>query len=581
MIVKNSKTGETLDLDSVKHFPIKEFPHIVICENTMIVNTRTKNILNPTVRHTGYCEIYLGAKKEKKCFFVHVLVATYFIPNPENKPIVNHKDSDRKNNKISNLEWATASENGLHSFKCNPNRKRTNKIIYKIDKDTNEILEEFSSLKEAGEKVGVAYQNISGVLHGKHTLAGGFKWKFKDEKREQDKYEKDESLIWKPIPDYPDYEVSENGDVFSFKTNLLLSLQETPDGYIKTGIINSKNERKSVAVHILVASAFHPNPNNYPIVNHINGDKSDNFYTNLEWCSFKQNSHHALVTGLLTITRAVCQFTEKGEFKEKYNSISEASKETSTSYDFILDVCQGLYLTYKKMIWRYENECIKNEDGTYKIKDNRVNKKRRQVCQFEITGEYIAKHDSIAEASQSEGMPTKSIISVCKFRLKDDGAFIWRYIEDCKKINDDKYLLIDQNNLKPQEERKHEQYYNSAGNLCTTKNIYNKPVCKFDLEFKFISVYESIKDTNLSRISEVCRQKLKTSGGFIWRYVSDCVYMGNGIYKFENIAENSDEKESNMISEEIHDDFEESEEIDEELNNFKDFQYYGEKEFKE
>ena len=63
-----------------------------------------------------YIRVNLRRDNISKCFSVHRLVATVFIPNPENKPEVNHIDGDRKNNYASNFEWCNASENALHAL---------------------------------------------------------------------------------------------------------------------------------------------------------------------------------------------------------------------------------------------------------------------------------------------------------------------------------------------------------------------------------------------------------------------------------------------------------------------------------
>ena len=89
----------------------------------------------------GYLYVALCKKRFYKNFFVHRLVATAFIKNPKNKSDVNHKDSNRSNNLLSNLEWCTRSENIKHGFlfgNCrqdgekNNSSKLTNKIVTEI-----------------------------------------------------------------------------------------------------------------------------------------------------------------------------------------------------------------------------------------------------------------------------------------------------------------------------------------------------------------------------------------------------------------------------------------------------------------
>lgn len=65
----------------------------------------------------GYRRVNFFQNKKRKHFSIHQLVAIHFIPNPDNKPVVNHLDGNKLNNKSSNLEWATRSENDLHAYK--------------------------------------------------------------------------------------------------------------------------------------------------------------------------------------------------------------------------------------------------------------------------------------------------------------------------------------------------------------------------------------------------------------------------------------------------------------------------------
>ena len=128
---------------------IPEFPKYKISNYGNIRNE--KKILNQTIIQGGYSSIHLNNEKNKnKKFLVHVLVALSFIPNPENKPTVNHKDHNKLNNNIDNLEWATSKEQNMHR------RKSTNGMagarpVWRIDKKTNEKLEKYISMQLAIE----------------------------------------------------------------------------------------------------------------------------------------------------------------------------------------------------------------------------------------------------------------------------------------------------------------------------------------------------------------------------------------------------------------------------------------------
>lgn len=114
-----------------------------------------------------------GARKRVQ---VHRLVATIYVPNPNGKLEVNHKDGNKKNCHASNLEWVTSSENGLHSFRegLNP----TTHAVLQIDSKTDEVIERFSSIADAKRKLGKPSLSISAVCTGKNKTAGGFKWRY-------------------------------------------------------------------------------------------------------------------------------------------------------------------------------------------------------------------------------------------------------------------------------------------------------------------------------------------------------------------------------------------------------------------
>ncbi len=96
----------------------KQIEKYIIYPNGEVVNIKLNKILKPyTHKKNGYQIIKLCINGKKHAFLLHRLVANSFIPNPENKPEVNHKNGIKTDNTIYNLEWATKSENELHKVR--------------------------------------------------------------------------------------------------------------------------------------------------------------------------------------------------------------------------------------------------------------------------------------------------------------------------------------------------------------------------------------------------------------------------------------------------------------------------------
>ncbi|GAA4391717.1 NUMOD4 domain-containing protein [Hymenobacter koreensis] len=111
--------------------------------------------------------------------------------------------------------------------------------------------------------------------------------------------------LWKDIPGYDGvYQVSTFGRIRSFsKVNardgrLHIRRPGLTNGYYKVCLYDKHSKVKAISVHKLVATAFIPNPNDYPVINHIDCNKLNNNINNLEWCTRKHNTQHAVRMGL-------------------------------------------------------------------------------------------------------------------------------------------------------------------------------------------------------------------------------------------------------------------------------------------
>jgi hypothetical protein len=136
--------------------------------------------LKPTKDKWGYYGVNLwkGGKNTRKK--VHRLVAEAFLPNPNNLRYINHKDEDKANNSVENLEWCTSSYNNTYGSRVDRMRLAKFKPVEQLTKD-GKVVARFESLMQAEAITGIKASNISkvakGGIYGFNT-AGGYKWRF-------------------------------------------------------------------------------------------------------------------------------------------------------------------------------------------------------------------------------------------------------------------------------------------------------------------------------------------------------------------------------------------------------------------
>ena len=155
---------------------ISEYPNYAVSDEGYVKNIKTGRVLKPGDNTWGYLCVNLCKNGKQKTTKVHRLVAEAFIPNPDNKPQVNHIDGDKTNNHIYNLEWCTASENTTHSY-YNINTKLI-KPVKGVNIKTGEELT-FKSTREASRN-GFNHSHISKCCRGDYGFKShkGYRWKY-------------------------------------------------------------------------------------------------------------------------------------------------------------------------------------------------------------------------------------------------------------------------------------------------------------------------------------------------------------------------------------------------------------------
>lgn len=176
--------------------------------------------------------------------------------------------------------------------------------------------------------------------------------------------------IWKDIPDYPKYQVSNMGNVRSLDymhTGEIKNLCfDIVNGYSIVLLYNDEG-RKSKKVHRLVAEAFIPNPDNLPMINHKDENPGNNVVSNLEWCDAKYNNNYGTSRERMSeklrgkkrpdvaerFSQKVLQFTLDGKLVKEWPSAMECSRN-GFNQGHITECCGGKRKKHKGFIWKYK-----------------------------------------------------------------------------------------------------------------------------------------------------------------------------------------------------------------------------------
>lgn len=226
-----------------------------------------------------------------------------------------------------------------------------------------------------------------------------------------------ENEIFKDSPVYPEnYLVSNQGRVITKKTGLSRKFRKTQDGYYDVGLWG-QGKNKTVRVHRLIAEAFIPNPEGLKVINHIDGEKTNNHATNLEWSTVRDNTRHSYLNGLQKSLKGVnhgrSKFTSEQivqvcELLDKETPQKEIAEETGVSKRTIESISAGVNWTHISKDYRF---FMKRSEGNYSEND------KIKVCDF------LEKGVSIPEVAKKTGVPVRIVQNV-------DRGYYWTDISN-------------------------------------------------------------------------------------------------------------------------------------------------------
>ena len=149
---------------------VNGYSNYFITEDGFIISKKTNKVVKTTKSNSGYETVVLWKNGKRKQCTMHRIVALSFIPNPENKRCVNHIDGNKLNNKVSNLEWITHSDNHKHAYRTGL-RKSLKKIRIKKDKYSRLIVDLqygifYDSIMYASSIYNMNYKTLANMING-------------------------------------------------------------------------------------------------------------------------------------------------------------------------------------------------------------------------------------------------------------------------------------------------------------------------------------------------------------------------------------------------------------------------------
>ena len=167
------------------YYKIKDFENYAISFNGIVINTKSNRVLKQKLNKNGYYSVTLSKNNKLYFKYIHRLVSETFIKSNDIKNIVNHKDGNKLNNSIDNLEWVTQKENIVHSWEnglSKPSEIQKKKAAENCKKRSNKIYDTtngyiFLNINEAAKKLGLKpktlYAKLNGQIKNNTTLIYG------------------------------------------------------------------------------------------------------------------------------------------------------------------------------------------------------------------------------------------------------------------------------------------------------------------------------------------------------------------------------------------------------------------------
>lgn len=315
-------------------------------------------------------------------------------------------------------------------------------------------------------------------------------------------------MEWRPILERPSYEVSDTGLVRRIGGKILKP-DFQPNGYLRVRLYGG-NPSLNRLVHRLVAEAFIPNPDKYPVVNHVNGIRTTNDATNLEWVSILMNANARVFPSMTRRGRAVVQLDATLNIIRVWDSAAQAARSLKIHPSHICVACKSPELRAGDYYWRYDGEYTKLDDEIWRPWEfgsisnlGRIRSMRGALVYGSINNGYIRYNGFAVHRIVAEAFP-----DICP---RADGSTIVNH-KDGKRINN---AAINLEWTTPSGNCKHAYDANLNSN--------RKPVRCITSGITFRSVTEAAQQTKAAPecIIRSCKSTYRTAAGLRWEYAAE------------------------------------------------------------
>ena len=263
------------------------------------------------------------------------------------------------------------------------------------------------------------------------------------------KYDEDK-IKWKKViidGEETKYSISNIGLVRNDKNDKILKTNFSK-GYERVGL-TINGVQHSFFIHRLVAKAFIPNPENKPEVNHINGNKSCNYDSNLEWCTRSENQIHAAKTGLINANWAnkrritekqaiqICELLEENKLNQK-----EIARQVGCSRHSVFNILHKNSYTKISRNYQIDNYTVKQPED-YVVRGEKLPMTKyseddvRKVCKLIDKGQY-----TLREIESKTSIPYQTIRNIFYGTCRKDISKDYNFMKTRKRVNENKAKIV-------------------------------------------------------------------------------------------------------------------------------------------